>query len=161
MFPQKQSHRAVFPRKQGPGRRKRCRDSCFLIKRFISRLLHEINTSISSKQAETPGIVILKGLLIYLGLAAPLRHRPGGACHYADGDGVIRRYRGPALSVLPSPPPAAAARQAFYDCGPFCVSMPKVYLRGDTLRISVREVDSFSQTTRKCINIEMKNFRRE
>jgi pyridoxine 5'-phosphate synthase PdxJ len=39
--------------------------------------------------------------------------------------------------------------------------MPKVYVRGDTLRISQREVDSFSQTTRKCINIEMENFRRE
>jgi hypothetical protein len=68
------------------------------------------------------------------------------------------QYHGWALSGLSLPLPRWSSLLWLH---PFCVSMPKVYLRGDMLRISLREVDSFSQTTRKCINIEMKNFRRE
>jgi hypothetical protein len=58
-----------------PSRGKRCREPCFYIKLFISRLLHEINSKISSKQAETPGIVILTDFLVHLALAA-LRAAP-------------------------------------------------------------------------------------
>jgi hypothetical protein len=68
------------------------------------------------------------------------------------------QYHGSVLSGLSLPLPRWASLLCLR---PFCVSMPKVYLRGDALRISLREMDSFSQTTRKCINIEMKNFRRE
>jgi hypothetical protein len=61
----------LFRGNKTPSPAKRCREPCFYIRRFISRLLQEINWLISSKQAVMPRIGFLTGLLVHFGLAAP------------------------------------------------------------------------------------------